>query len=79
VIIIRNRFDDPTNGSIGRINSYLGGTYDNENVLSTALDNVSTAAQTSCALINLSRQVHVVLRIVTRDVDSSANIRPDNV
>jgi len=79
VIIIRNRFDDPTNGSVGRTSSYLGGTDANEDVLSAALDNVSTAAQTSCALINLSRQVHVVLRIVTRDVDSSANIRPDNV
>jgi len=79
VIIVRNRFDNPTTGSIGRTASYLGSSAGNETALATTLDTGSAAVQTSCALINLSRQVHVVLRIVTRDVDSTANIRPDNV
>lgn len=79
VIIIRNRYDDPTLGSVGRSSSYLGGTSGGEAALATSLDSGSAAVQTSCALINLSRQVHVVLRIVTRDMDSTANIRPDNV
>lgn len=79
VIVIRNRFDDPTTGSIGRAASYLGGSSGNESAFATILDSPTSAVQTSCALLNLSRQVHVVLRIVTRDVDSSANIRPDNV
>jgi len=79
VVIVRNRYDNPTTGSVGRTSSYLGGSAGAEASLSTSLDNSTSAVQTSCALINLSRQVHVVLRIVTRDVDSSANIRPDNV
>ena len=79
VVIVRNRYDNPTTGSVSRTSSYLGGSAGGEASLSTSLDNSTSAVQTSCALINLSRQVHVVLRIVTRDVDSSANIRPDNV
>lgn len=79
VIILRSRFDDPTNGNTGRANSYYGGSSVGETSLATSLDNVSNAVQTSCALLNTSRQVHVVLRIITRDYDSLANIRPDNI
>jgi hypothetical protein len=80
VIIIRSRFDDPTNGSIGRTSSsYFGSTQALETALTTTLDNASNAVQTASALLNLSRQVHVVLRIITRDYDNTANIRPDNV
>lgn len=81
VIVLRSRFDDPSNGNIGRNNSYFGIRTDGtgEYNLATNLDNASNAVQTSCALINLSHQVHLVLRIITRDYDSLANIRPDNV
>jgi len=81
VIIIRSRFDDPSNGNVGRSNSYFGGSSAGEESLAgtSGLDNANNAVQTSCALINLSRQVHIVLRIITRDYDSLANIRPDNV
>jgi hypothetical protein len=37
------------------------------------------AVSTGTGLINMSRQVHIVLRIITRDFDSGSNIRPDNV
>ena len=80
VIILRSRFDDPaTTGGTTRVNSYYGGDAAQEavGVLPTTLD--GAAVQSSCSLINMSRQVHVVLRIITRDLDSGSNIRPDNV
>jgi hypothetical protein len=33
----------------------------------------------TAALLNTSRQTHMVLRVITRDMDSGSNIRPDNV
>ena len=79
VIIIRSRFNDPTTGSTFRTNAYFGGTLAGENTLAAALDTTgSEPNQTACALINFSRQTHFVLRIITREMDSSSNIRPDN-
>jgi hypothetical protein len=48
-----------------------------EGLLASQLD--TQAVSTGTGLINISRQVHVVLRIVTRDFDAGSNIRPDNV
>lgn len=79
VIIIRSRFNDPTTGSTYRTNAYFGGTLAGENTLAAALDTTASEPnQTACALINFSRQTHFVLRIITREMDSSSNIRPDN-
>jgi hypothetical protein len=79
VIILRSRFNDPTTGSTYRTNAYFGGSLAAENILAADLDNVTNEPdQTGCALINFSRQTHFVLRIITRDMDSSSNIRPDN-
>jgi hypothetical protein len=80
VIILRSRFDNPaTTGGTTRTSSYFGGDVGQEavGVLPTTLN--GAAVQTTCSLINMSRQVHVVLRIITRDFDSGSNIRPDNV
>jgi len=80
VIIIRNRFDDPSTGSTGRSDSYYGGSSSSETTFAGALDNTTSEPnQVGAALINLSRQTHMVLRVVTRDMDSGSNIRPDNV
>lgn len=80
IIIIRSRFNDPTTGSTYRTNAYFGGSLAGENTLAAELDNpASEPAQTGCALINFSRQTHFVLRIITRDMDSGSNLRPDNV
>ncbi len=80
VIIIRNRFNDPTTGSVIRDQVYFGSTSAAETTLATALNTTGTEPdQTGAALINFSRQTHVVLRIITRDFDNAANIRPDNV
>lgn len=78
VIIVRNKFDDPTTGSVTRTaSSFFGGSEVADDALATALN--AEAVQTNAALINLSRQTHIVLRVITRDMDSMANIRPDNV
>jgi hypothetical protein len=80
VIVLRNRFDDPTTGSTNRTSSYFGGSSGSENTFASQLNNTSDEPNLSgAALINLSRQTHFVLRIITRDMDASSNIRPDNV
>jgi len=81
IIILRSRFNDPTvnNASINtlRTQSYFGGSVVEEGTLAEQLRD--QAVSTGTGLINMSRQVHVVLRIVTRDFDAGSNIRPDNV
>lgn len=81
VIILRSRFDDPATGSTGRDTTYFGGGDGAaENAFAVDLDTLATEPnQTGAALINTSRQTHIVLRIITRDYDSTSNIRPDNV
>lgn len=72
-IVIRSRYADPASGSIGR--SYFGGAA-NDTALAAALDDLS---QTISRCINANRQTHIVLRIITREMDSGSNIRPDNI
>lgn len=81
VIIIRSRFDDPTTGSTGRTTTYFGGGDGTaETAFALDLDNVAVEPnQTGAALLNTNRQTHIVIRIITRDYDSSSNMRPDNV
>jgi hypothetical protein len=76
VIIVRSRFADPTTGATGR--SYFGGSNTEEGQLELRIRDQASTASTA-ALINLSRQTHIVLRVITRDMDSASNIRPDNV
>jgi hypothetical protein len=90
IIILRNRFNAAaTTGGTERTLVYFGGALTQEEVgtppsgpwtdgLAYIL-NQPTTTQTNCALINFSRQTQFVLRIVTRDMDSASNIRPDNV
>jgi hypothetical protein len=75
-IIIRSRFADPTTGSTAR--NYFGGGADstNEAHIKDKLDNSTTTTQ--CALLNTNRQSHFVLRLITRDMDATSNLRPDN-
>jgi len=74
VIIVRCPYADPTTGSV-TIN-YFGGSSGNHNGLGTAL---GTSTLTSGALINLTHQTSVVLRVITRELDSTARLRPDNL
>lgn len=73
-IIIRSRFQDPSTGSTSR--NYFGGTSSTESYIATASSTYTPTAP--CALINMNRQSHFVLRIITREMDSTTNLRPDN-
>jgi hypothetical protein len=75
-IIIRSRFQDPTTGSTGR--NYFGGGADstNEDLIKVRLDNNIPSGP--CALLNANHQSHFVLRLITREMDSLSNLRPDN-
>jgi hypothetical protein len=73
-IIIRSRFMDPTTGSVSR--SYFGNSSANEAFIKNRLETL--APSTKCALLNTNRQSHFVLRLITREMDSASNLRPDN-
>ena len=72
-IVIRSSFVDPTTGAITL--NWFGGSQSNHNTFVSAL---GSAAPTSGRLINLNHQTQVVLRIITRDMDSASRLRPDN-
>ena len=62
-IVIRNRFADPTSGDCERDPFNLE-------------DDVSL---TTGGVLNLSRQVQLFLRVITRELDPTTNVRPDNI
>jgi hypothetical protein len=70
-IIIRNRFVDPTTGGTGL--QHFGGTDD-----AAFMDELATTEISSGRIINNSNQSQLVFRIITREMDSAARIRPDN-
>lgn len=72
-IIVRSQFNDPTTGSTSVLP--FGKAADNT-ALSTYL---KSARFTSGRLINLSHQTQFIFRIVTRDYDAAALVRPDNL
>ena len=65
-IILRNRFVDPTNGLTTR------SFFDIEKTTTTAIP-------VTGSVLNVSRQVQLSLRITVRELDSTTNLRPDNV
>jgi hypothetical protein len=73
-IIIRNRYKDPSEGDTAR--EYFGGSLQAESNIATQAKNYIPS--TPCALLNINRQSHFVLRIITREMDSTSNLRPDN-
>lgn len=75
-IIIRSRFVDPTTGSTDR--NYFGGGADNTNELAIQLRLTTNSPAGPCAILNSNRQSHFVLRLITREMDSMTNLRPDN-
>ena len=74
-IIIRSKMVDPTTGStqpdrFGLLASSANNTF---------LDTLCAAGLTAGRLINISHQTTLVFRVITRDLDSTARIRPDNL
>jgi hypothetical protein len=69
-IIIQARYNDPTTGStaLDPFGTNIG------NVLNT----FGIGLQSPIRLINLNKQLNLVFRIITREMDSLPQIRPDN-
>jgi hypothetical protein len=66
-IVLRNRFVDPQYGAIAR-NPFNAEVAPNFPVLLM-----------KGAILNVSRQVQMTLRVTVRELDSTSNLRPDNV
>jgi hypothetical protein len=77
-IIIRNRFLDPTTSNGTCIRDRFG-SLTNENILAEALKAITPTDPIGGAVLNLSRQVQFVMRIITRELDPTSSLRPDNV
>jgi hypothetical protein len=74
-IIIRNSYADPTTGSVG-LSPYGGSSATNTTFL-TAL-NAAPGLSTG-RLLNISHQIQIIFRVITRDMDSKTHLRPDNM
>jgi hypothetical protein len=72
VIMIQARYQDPTTGSI------LVAPFGNKQNFSSILNAYGAALQSPCRLINLNKQLNLVFRIITREMDALPQIRPDN-
>ena len=75
LLVIRNRFADPSTGACGL--DYFSGSAEDDATLAAAVADFPEDYQKG-GVLNLSRQVQLVLRVVTREMDSATNIRPDN-
>ena len=72
-IIIQNRLKDPATGATGL--EYFTGSSGGDAALGTFL----TSFPQSGGALNLSRQVQLSIRIITREYDLVSNVRADNV
>ena len=70
-LIIRNSFPDPTTGGVA-LNTWASSLGAN----SIFSNNPSTTAG---RLINMNRQIQIIMRVITREMDSAAKLRPDNL
>lgn len=76
-IIIQAPYQDPTSGNVQPMP--FGPLIDN-NIpnIGAILNTFGTSLQSPVRLINLNRQLNLVFRIITRDMDSLPQLRPDN-
>ena len=74
VIIVQAPMQDPTTGSTTPL--ALGGSVTTSDALG---NNIQATTFTTVKLINLTHQTNLVLRIITRDMDPAARVRPDNL
>ncbi len=77
MIVVRNRFKDPKVNGVCEPD-YFTGTAAGDMVLPDDFRTMSPTLQKG-GVLNLSRQVQLVLRVITREMDSATNIRPDNI
>jgi len=69
-IVIQARYEDPTTGSV-RLNPF-GSNF------GAILRSYGVSLQSPVRLINLNKQLQLVFRIITREMDSLPQLRPDN-
>ena len=74
-IIIRNSFSDPSTGSTSILP--FGGSSTTNSAFTAALNTTPTVS--SGRLINMSHQIQIIFRVITRDMDSKTHLRPDNM
>jgi hypothetical protein len=72
VIVIQARYQDPTTGSQNIA------PFGNKSDFSSILNAYGAALQSPCRLINMNKQLNLVFRVITREMDSLPQIRPDN-
>jgi len=73
-IAIQNKYVDPTTGSTA-VYRFGGPAGD----IGANLGTYKSTLITPRRLINLSRQTHLVFRVITRELDAMGQIRPDNM
>jgi hypothetical protein len=79
-IVVRGKFSDPTTGSVNTMT--LGNTADasaGTPAVGSLTAFLSSTALVTGRLLNQSHQVQIALRVITRDLDSTSVIRPDNL
>lgn len=69
-IIIQARYNNPASGSVS-LNPFGTG-------IANLLNNYGISFQSPCRLIDLNKQLNLVFRVITREMDSLPQIRPDN-
>ena len=76
-IIIQAPYQDPTSGNVQPMSfgPLINNTVPN---IGAILNTFGTSLQSPVRLMNLNRQLNLVFRIVTRDMDSLPQLRPDN-
>jgi hypothetical protein len=76
-IIIQAPYMDPTTGNVqlAPFGPMINGAMPN---MGSILNRFGASLQSPCRLINLNKQLNIVFRIVTRDMDSLSQLRPDN-
>lgn len=74
-IIIQSRYPDPTTGQIQP--TVWGGLSAANNT--TFINAFCGVNLTAGKFINLSHQTHMVFRVITRDMDATSRLRPDNL
>lgn len=76
-ILVRGKFTDASTGSVVPAN--LGGVPDSYSTTDLLANFLTNNPVTSGRLLNQSHQVQVAMRIITRELDSTGILRPDNL
>jgi hypothetical protein len=72
-LIVRNRFNDPTDTGVCTRSAFGASE-------ATLVDELRTypPSYQEGGVLNLSRQIQIALRVITREMDATTNVRADN-